>query len=115
MCPKNCAVTVAEKLSRKFTYKFAVFKLPIDDFIKLGRARSNRVRLARRNVPDKQHFLGRSFGARQSIDQPLVLVARVAVCQQNPKVLVVAKVGVDGQNPEAGPDQLRVLEAALAS
>ena len=66
-------------------------------------------------MPDKQHFLGRSFGAGQSVDQPLVLVARVAVCQQNPEVLVVAEVGVDGKKPEAGPDQLRVLEAALVN
>ena len=67
-CQRSCA--------RRFTRNpKSKPRLPIDNFVELRRAESNRVGLSRRYVAQKKHLFRHRFGLRQSVYQPLMLPA----------------------------------------
>lgn len=71
--------------------------------------------MTRRNMAYNVHLLAIDLGALQLVHEPLQLAYRISAVDQQPPVLVVAVVHIDGENSEARSNQDRVKGSATNS
>ena len=81
----------------------------VDNSIELFGTIADLVFASRWNVTNERHSFATHFCRIQSAHQPAVLMPRVATRGQNPKVFIIAKVGIDRDDPESGAVKLSVV------
>lgn len=71
--------------------------------------------MSRRNVANYVHLLAIDLRALQLVYEPLQLADWIRAVDQQPPILIIAVIHIDGQNPETWPNQDRIESTATYS
>lgn len=88
---------------------------PVDYVIVISRPHLETIWMSRRNMANYVHLLAIDLRALQLVHEPLQLADWIRAVDQQPPVLVIAIIHIDGQNSEAWSNQDRVESTAAHS